>query len=494
MNTASNTQKAIKGMSSQAIVTLMLGIVEIVSFSIMSRLLTQEDFGYYAALTAITTIFTSFSETGMGAAIIQRKDATERFINNAFTISFIVAIAVSTLLVLLSYPLAVGITDETMTIPLMIMSIPLFCHCLSSVQCSIVKKRLEFLKLGAINLTSMLLSSIVAIVLAFYGYGYYAIITRGVLSGLLVLLMSHIAAKTRFHFAIDKETFKQIFGFSGWLTASVLFRNFAHQMDRLLMSNLLSVSTLGAYNRPKEFINQISNKINGIFDTALFPVLSGIQDDMDKVRRAYLRSFYYMNIFALVLSALFFFNSELIIRIFLGEKWMSVLLTMQILSCMLLFNMDARLADCYLRSMGWTKQQFYFRIFEVVMQIAGLAVGSLFGINGVATSVLIVNIIIIWSKNIYITKKINIEYRTSISTILHSWRLGVILIPIMIMNWWLLPHSLAGNCINLIIFSIVILISFIFKPTLVGNQYKNDMYLQVVKFVNKKFHFKIKTY
>ena len=63
-NIDSNTNKALKGMSSQTFVTILLGLVDVVSFSIMSRLLTQQDFGYYAALSAILMIFNSFAETG----------------------------------------------------------------------------------------------------------------------------------------------------------------------------------------------------------------------------------------------------------------------------------------------------------------------------------------------------------------------------------------------------------------------------------------------
>ena len=85
----SNSQKIIKGISSQTIVTIVLGVVEIVSFSIMSRLLTKSDFGYYAAVTAIVAIFACFSDAGFGSAIIQRKDITKRFIDNAFTLSLI---------------------------------------------------------------------------------------------------------------------------------------------------------------------------------------------------------------------------------------------------------------------------------------------------------------------------------------------------------------------------------------------------------------------
>lgn len=490
MPSQSNTQKALKGMSSQALVTLVLGLVEIVSFSIMSRLLSQEDFGYYAALTAITTVFASFSETGMGASIIQRKDITDRFVNNAFTISCIVGLFVASLLLIFSKPLSAGLVDESMLIPLMLMSITLLFHNVTSVNISIMHRRLQFLKVGAINLVSLLITSIIAIFLAYYGFGYYAILTKALLTSVITFVLTFWGAKTRYKFQLDKETFKSIFGFSGWLMASVFFRNLAQQMDRLLMSRLLSVNALGAYNRPKEFINHISSKLNSIFDTALFPVLSGIQDDLTKVRSAYLRSFYYMNIFAIVLSTAFIFNSELIIRIFLGEKWLSVLTTMQILSCVLVFNIDARLADCYLRSMGWTKQQFYFRILEVALKISGLIICVQWGINGVALAVVIVNAITIWIKNIYVSKRIELSLVNSFMTILRAWKIGYVIIPFMIVCTYVLPDTIWGNIINLTVYGAIVLVGFIFVPSLVGEQYKGDAYQIVIKKVKSKIHIK----
>lgn len=476
----SNTSKALKGMSSQTIVTIVLGLVDIVSFGIMSRLLTQEDFGYYAAITAITTVFASFSETGLGSAIIQRKNITDKFVNNAYTLSLIFGITIAAILVALSKPLSVGLVDESLMIPLMLMSITLLFHNIISVNTSIMYRRLEFVQVGMINLVSLVITTIVAILLAYMGLGYYAILTKAVLATIITLVLSHIGAKTKFRLQLDFETVKSIFGFSGWLMISVFFRNLAQQLDRLLMSNMLSVNSLGAYNRPKEFIIQISSKINGIFDTALFPVLSGIQDDIEAVKRAYLRSFYYMNIFAIVLSLAFVFNSELIIRVFFGEKWMSILLTMQILSCMLVFNVDARLADCYLRSLGWTKQQFYFRVIEVVAQLIGILIGGHYGINGIAVSVVLVNILTIAAKNYYITKRLGIDTFKVIKTILKSWKVSYLTLPVLIILQCLLPHHLLGNVINAFIFCLLYLFAFVVYPNMIGSMYKNEVYPTII--------------
>ena len=313
-----------KGVSSQTLVSLMLGVVEILSFSIMSRLLTKADFGYYAAITAIVAIFASFSETGIGSAIVQRKDLTKRYVNNAFTLSLIIGFAISLLLFSLSGVIAGSVADDSMTFPLKLMSITLLLHCLTSVFASLMHRRLEFFRIGLIRLFSLIITTAVAVILACEGYGYYAIITKAVLESVLTFLLFLYFCKTGFGIMLDKQTSSSIFKFSGWLMASVLFRNLSHQIDKLLMPRLLSIELLGAYNRPKDFIEQISSKLNGIFDSALFPVLSSIQDEKEKLASAFRQSLSIMNMFAMFLTLAFAFNSQLIIRIFFGEQWMNL--------------------------------------------------------------------------------------------------------------------------------------------------------------------------
>ena len=476
----SSTSKAIHGLSSQTLVTILLGLVEIISFSIMSRLLTQQDFGYYAAISAITVVFSSFSETGIGAAIIQRKEIDSKYINNSFTLSFLFGIFISLLLVIMAAPLSTAVADESMKIPLMLMSITLLCNCLVSVNTSIMYRRLEFFRVGMINLVALVITTIIAILLALKGFGYYAIITKAVLTSIITLLLSWVMAKTRYSFELDINTFKAIFGFSGWLMASVFFRNLAQQLDRLLMSRLLSVTSLGAYNRPKDFINQVSSKVGGIFDTALFPVLSQIQDDLQKLKNAYLRSLFLMNLASTVFAVALVFNGELIIRIFFGAEWFSVLPVFQILSVAVVFYFDARLADCYLRSLGWTKQQFIFRILEVVTKVVGLLFGFRFGIIGVAVVVLITDAFMVAVKHAYISKKLGISFQEGLSTFGGSIRVLLIEVPLMIIVFIIIPRTLSGEIVLLLLFTLISFTVFFLLPSMVGKIYKYHYYPRLV--------------
>lgn len=485
-NEVSNTQKAFKGMSSQAFVTIILGLVEIVSFSIMSRLLSQEDFGYYAAVSAITVVFASFSETGIGSAIIQRKEINSNFINNAFTLSFIFGAFISLLLLVLAKPLSVAVADGSMMVPLMLMSVTLLCHCLTSVNFSIMHRRLEFLKMGMIHLVSLLITTLVAIVLAIKGFGYYAILAKAILSSVLTLFLSWIMAKTRYRFALDKKTFKSIFGYSGWLMASVFFRNLAQQMDRLLMTRLISVEILGAYNRPKDFIGQISNKIAGIFDTALFPVLSQIQDNYVSMKNAYLRSMYLLNVVSSLLAVSFVFNGELIIRIFFGVEWFNVLAVFQVLSIAVIFSFDARLADCYLRSLGFTKQQFFFRILEVVAKLLGLIVGYRWGILGVAVSVLLTDALMVMVKHFYIANKIGITLREGLKALLSSLQGATLMALPLLVALFFRTHTIGWDIIVVVLNCLLVVVCFGFFPSLAGQKYKTVYFPQIMGFVKSK--------
>lgn len=482
----SNTNKVVKGISSQTLVTIVLGVVEIVTFSIMSRLLTQEDFGYYAAITAITSIFAAFSETGIGSAIVQQKELTKRYVDNAFTISLLFGSFLSIMLFVLAGPLSRYVADESMKIPLMFVSGTLLLSCLTLVNTSIMHRKLQFLRIGIINLASLVITSLVAIGLAYKGYGYYAIIAKAILSSIITYVLSFILCKTHFGLALDKQTFKRIFSFSGWLMVSTLFRNLAHQVDRLLMPRLLSVAALGAYNRPKDFVEQISSKLNGIFDSALFPVLSGIQDDKRALHSAFQRSMFLMNVFALLLTFAFMFNSGLLIRIFFGSQWIELKPVMFVISCSLLFNVDGRLADCYLRSLALTRQQFFFRIFETVLKIAGVLVGYKWDIMGVAISVVVTNFIAKIVKIIYIGNKVDSQPLETVGLILSSWRYGLLLLPICAVAYVVFPNTWGGDIAVASVFAVTTLIIFFFMPYFVGKQYHDEVYTKIISVVKQK--------
>ena len=486
MNEKSDTYKVYKSVSAQTLITILTAIIEVVAFSLMSRLLTIQDFGYYAAVTAVSSLFAAFSDAGIGSAIVQRKTIDQKYIDNAFTLCLLFGLFSSSLLLVCSGPVAHYIADETMQVPLMLVSITLLTGTLSSISFSIMQKKLQFFRMGIIRISALIFTTIVSIFLAIMGFGYYAIIAKVILYSIITLFVSYIAAHTRYYLSFDLKVYKEIFGFGGWLMASAFFRKIAEQIDRLMISSLFSVTILGMYSRPKEFINTMTGKLCDIFDSSLFPIFSSFQDRNEKLRNSYQSALYYLNIVGLMITLTFIFNSELIIRIFLGTEWMSVNTLFIVLAVSGVLMINGSLGDIYLRSLALTKQQFFLRILQSVASVILILVAVHWGVLAIAFAYLSAYGFVVLFKMGYISNKINFGLRNSIILIVKSYQITLVYMPIYLLCRYLLPNTVENNIIKLCIFFLLTIGVFIFFPRIVGTKYKKEMHYIVVELLRKR--------
>lgn len=486
MNENTNTDKFIKGVSSQTIITFLLGLVDIVSFSIMSRLLSQQDFGYYASIVAVSMIFSSLAENGIGSAIVQRKRLDYDYVNCAFSMSFIIGTIITVIMFLTSSIIARFVADASMTVPLKLYSVTLICTCVTSVNFALMQRDLLFFRIGLIKLVSLIITTIVAIVLALKGFGYYAILVKGILASIFSLIISFFAIKVRYKFSVNLKRFSEIWGFSGWLMASVIFRNLANQIDRLMMSSLFSVTTLGFYSRPKEFISSISDKINYIFDSVMFPILSSFQESKQRVQKTFKETLYFFNLGGMLLALLFFFNSELIIRIFFGEEWIGIKPLFQILSFAPILNVNGRVGDVFLRSMALTKSQFYFRVAQLVSSIAFIVLCARWGIVAVAIAAMTSYFLVTSVKLSYIANKIEVSLFEMVSFVIRGNLPFLYYILLYYITNSYLPHSWLGNILQFAAFLILSVLLLLLCPSTISKLYKERGYMSLLNYLKTR--------
>ncbi len=473
-NSESLTSKTVKSLSGQTFVTIVMAVLSLIVFAIMSRLLTKDDFGKYAALTAITTIFSVLTEAGMGSALIQYKNPSKEYTSTAFNLALLTGVVFSALLLIFSKPLATSIVDETLILPLQILSISVFFNGLVSVVKAYMTRQLKFVRMGYYTAIAYVLSVIVAIYMAYVGYGVYAVVTEQVLVAFFTFIIFYITLPEKPKwFYISRSCVKQIFGYGGWLTASVLFRVFYQQMDKLLMSRWLSVGVLGAYNRPAGFIANISNRLDSILDTVLFPILSSIQDDKDRINRAYDKIIYMCGLYGGVLSVLMLYASNLIIDIFFGEEWRSIALVFCILVFTMLFNVINRIMDCFIRSLAYVKAGFYMRIIACIITFGCLFVAKDYGITGVATSIVVSNLIITLIKLIYINRKLHISSFHTLEIFFKSQVVSYIPLVIFILFGSTIISTYLGSFLSLLLLGLYLIVLFWLFPNLMGEYLKD---------------------
>lgn len=462
----------VKGLSSQSLITITSGVLNVATFAIFSRLLSKDVFGYFAALGAIIAIFQGISEAGLGAAVIQKKDFSKQYFSTAFTLSLFISTILMFLLFVLAEPLAILVSDNTIIWPLRIISLLLIFNSIDSIGRASMIRELNFLRYGMIQITSYILSYGLGIFMAYKGYGLYSLVAAAVLNAIFTCVFIFSKEVKLPQIRIDRKDCRQIISFGGWLTASVIVNQITYQLDKLVMSKWLSVTQLGAYSRPSIFISTISDRFNGIFDTVLFPILSKMQDDKEKIKESFHSAISLLNSFSVALAAIFFFNAELIIQIFFGEDWLDITSVFRILSLWVVLMIDARLLDCFFRSLALVKLNFYLRLICMFIMLGALYVGAQYGIEGVAFSLVFANVLSILIKMTALIKYIDTNGFLVLKEFVVSMKPSVLLILVgSIYLIFFANGTFIANTIFAIIFGIVLFLEFIVYPQMVSYKY-----------------------
>lgn len=466
---STTSDKFLKGISTQTIVSLSNGVLQIVVFAIFSRLLSKADFGYYAALMGITMIFLGISDAGIGSAVIQQKSLTEKYCSTAFTLNLIIGSLIGLLFFIIAPALSEMILDSTLTVPMRWMSVSLILHSINGYGVSMLRRDLLFGKVGVFKLISYTVSAVIAIIYAVNGGGVYSMVMLFVLDAIIytLLLFSFVRIPK---LAIGCKEAKSVVSFGGWLTLGVIMSTISNQIDKLVLGKWLSVVRLGAYNRPSGFISNIIGQINTIFDTVLFPILSGFQDSKEQFRRILYSSFGLLTTMGTMLALMLFFNSRLIIHIFFGNEWIDLVPILQISSLSAIFMLNNTLADCFYRSFNLVKIGFFIRTGGIILTLLLISVGARYDVLGVALSILLSNFVVVICKFIFLCYISHANFGQLIAILLKSWKPSI---PLLLMGLvlLLLPQSIFSEIFSALILSGLCLLLLIRFPGFVGEEY-----------------------
>ena len=481
----SKTNTFLKGISVTTVFTIATGILGVVYFAVMSRMLTKSDFGYFAALTGIMTVVGSVSDAGLGAAIIQKKNADNTFVSTAFTLSIILGVTCFLLVFFFAPFLARLVADDYLITPLRIMSVTLLFNCFISVANAQLYRALLFKRIGLIQFTSNLLNTALSVVLAINGLGLYAMVSYVTFGPLIKMILLYTTSAKVPKLLIQRDYVKGIFSFGGWLTLSVICNQIATYIDRLVLPKMTSVETLGSYTRPASFTNHLTGALTDIMDKVLFPMLSDIQDDRNAAVSIFYRAVELLNAFSVILGCIFFFNAKLIITLFFGKEWLELVPVLQIVSLTSIFFIDTQLVDCFFRSLNFVKTGFLIRLFALFWNLFCIYWGAQYGVIGIAVSLAFANISVIILKMLVLNTKIGASKKIMFFKWFSSWKVAIA--PVVVGTIYILlwsNTSTLSNILFLIVFVIILAIEFLIFPSIVGQEYLNTIYPKVYKLLH----------
>ncbi len=353
---------------------------------ILARLLSPEEFGTIALLFLFTGIASALVDSGFSAALIQKAHTTQVDESTVFWFTFGMSVAMALLLCALS-PLIANFYSMPILIPLtMLMALNIVITALSVVHATLLTKHLDFktqLKIGAY---ASVVSGSLAIVMAYKGYGIWALAAQYLVASTITTILFWIYKSWRPSLAFSKESAKSQFSYGGYLLAATLTDVIYTRGYSLLIGKFYGVRELGFFSRAEGVRQLPVSGLSSVMSRVAFPLFSAAANDKALLKRGVqfaLRGMMLINIPMMIgLAAV----AEPLILVLLGKQWLPAAPILQILCLGGIFwplhviNLNA------LTAQGHSKLFLRLEFIKKGFGISFLLLGTYFGIMGIAWS------------------------------------------------------------------------------------------------------------
>jgi len=346
-------------------------------------------------MVVVFTGFASvFTDMGFGAALVQKLDLTQHHKNAVFWISVAVG-ALLTLIFAAAAPYIASFYGVPALQPITLaISIIFFINAFATVKLALLQKAMDFRTLAAAQLTATVLSGLVAIYLAFSGFGVWSIVAMYVASAAVNVAVLWIITPWRPDFSLRWDAVQDLSKFSRNFVGFSAFNYWARNGDNLLIGRFVGSAALGIYARSYTILLLPVWQVSGVITNVMFPALSAIQKDVKRVRELYLSSISVISLVTFPLTLGLFVVSRSFVLALFGDKWAAMIPLLQIFSLLGAIQSISTTVGWIYTSQGRTDIMFRFGLISGSIFIISFFVGLRWGALGVAVAYTIANFLL----------------------------------------------------------------------------------------------------
>lgn len=315
--------KLAERISSQG-VTLLVSII-------LARILLPEEYGLIAMVQVFIIVANVFVVSGFSTALIQKKDADNLDFTTITYISLIFSIILYIFIYIFSPFLADFYNEPQLVKITRVYSVSLLFSSYNSVQQAWVSRHMVFKKFFYSTLSGAAISGVIGIVLAYRGYGVWALIYQALVNLVVNICVLQFVIKWRPSFSFSYERAKPLIKYGWKILSADLVGQIYNQLRQLLIGKYYSSSDLAYFNRGKQFPEIINNNIDSSIGQVLFPAMSNYSDNplvIKQFTRRAVKTTSYIMFYAMTMLAII---AEPLIRLTLTDKWLDCVPYLQLI-------------------------------------------------------------------------------------------------------------------------------------------------------------------
>lgn len=388
MPTDSFERLTFRNIGYNSIARIMSYIFSMASNIVLGRCLHASDYGIVSFAFIFVLFMEKFADIGIGGAIVQRKILDETALYTAFTLKFILGCAVAAATFVLTFIIPYFFDNPNVVVVLRLMSLCFLFNNISFLPNSLLTREMNFKKISLVETIVSFLNSLIAIVLALNGYGYWSIVAAYLLSNFLSAAMLALIRPVKVGFRIDYKIVKELVNFGGYLFLFGLCGFLIANLDNFIVGSVKGAQELGYYSLAFNWSSMICLLMYSVVLRVIFPLMARMQDQMQEIRRSYLKILEY-SAYIIVLAniGLLVISKEFLISV-LGhgsDKWLPALAALRILCIYGIIRGLLEPISQVIVALGKTQTLFKANLIASVIEAAAVYPAlKYYGIKGVA--------------------------------------------------------------------------------------------------------------
>ena len=362
---------------------LTLGI-QVASTVILARLLTPEDYGAVAMVTALTGFVSLFRDFGLSGAIIQSRSISREQIDSLFWINAGLGTLVM-IVMMASAPLVAAFYHRPelkwVTIGVSLTS---FFSSLGTQHAALLHRRMRFKTLAFVQVPALVAGFASAMAVALAGGRSWALVANQVVAAVWSTATLWIVSGFRPRLPRKGTGVRDLLRFGASILGFDLIYYVRDHVDQILVGRVWGAQLLGLYSRALALLTLPLANLRQPLNKVAFPAMSRLADDAERYRSYYVKYSSLLAFITMPIVAFLFACSENIIRLFLGPKWIGAAVIFRILAIAGFVSSVASLRVTIILSSGQGRKLIRWGLLYMLATVAGYAGGLPWGPKGVA--------------------------------------------------------------------------------------------------------------
>lgn len=353
---------------------------------ILAKILPVETLGIFNIATSIITFFAFFSDLGLAASLIQKKDEiSETDIKTTFTIQQTIVTFLSIIIIVAAPILGefYQLQDDGVWL-IRVLGLSFLLSSLKVVPAVLLERILKFEPLVFIEIVETIIFNVLLLSLAFWGAGLWSFSIAALFRGIIGTGLLYLIAPARIGFQLDRSVAKKLLTFGVPFQLNTFLALIKDRLIPLVVAKMVGAAGIG-YITWSQSVAFLPLEIMNITNRITFPAFSRLQHDEKALAKAVEKSLFITTLLSYpILFGLIALVPSLVLYI-VSTKWQPALFSFYLFSFNVFLAIISTTLTNTLNAMGHIKTTFKLMVvWTALTWVLTPILVILYNFNGVA--------------------------------------------------------------------------------------------------------------